>query len=397
MPKKRYFYFFFIIIVIAFFAKFSLAENPGISIIFDNALRGGYAQQEFSIPLEGRTFNNVLISGAIKDWLKTENVAVENDILKFNLIAQPPTDAMLGRHEGFVVINTISLPGGISSTVSASTAIKVVVEMSAIETKQIAVTTIDASDSEQGSSIEIKARIANTGNIIAKPTVSISILDSSRKEIRQISSTLETLPTVEDDYSVFVRSDGLVVAQYFAKVTVLLDGVFVKEITLPFEIRQTSSLAKKGELIKLAASQAVLVNTTVQLNAEFNNTGQLPVSARIAGEIWFADALLGTIEGIAADVGIGEQKTITAEFIPREIGLYKITAHANYDGRQTNAGEIFVDSRSSLSETMPLSLNAAVIIFWLVLVIVIAVMISRRRKKKKSGLEHRCSRRVSWD
>ena len=387
---------FIILLAVSLAGSAAFAQQAATTAEFDNVLRGGYSQQEFSIPLEGRTFNNVLISGAIKDWLKIENAAVVDGALKFRLVAQPPADAMLGRHEGFVVVDTIATPGGISSTISASTAIKVAVEITADEIKQITVNAIIASDSEQESPIEIKANIANNGNIIAEPTFSIAILDSPRKEIKQISSSLELLPTVEKDYSVFVPSEGLAVAQYYAKVTVLLDGVFVKEAILPFEIRQAGSLIKQGELIKLVADQAVLANTTVQLNAEFSNTGQLPLSAKFVGEIWLAETLIGAIEGAPAIVGVGEQKLLAAGFIPKEIGLYKIKAHVNYGGRQTSDGYIFVDSRTSLESPVALSLNAAVLVFWLVLVVVIAVIIARHGKKKSAAM-HRCSRRVSWD
>ncbi len=379
------------------FAQQSGTTAAATTAEFENVLRGGYAQQEFSAPLEGRIFKSVLASGAIKDWLKIENAAVAADAVSFKLVVQPPADAMLGRHEGFVIVDMIVMPGGISSTVSASTAIKIAVEITANEIKQITVDTISASDTEQGSPIEIKTKIANSGNIAAKPTISIAILDSSRKEIKQSSSMLELLPTVEDDYSVFVPSYGLNAAQYFAKVTVLLDGAFIKEVTLPFEIRQTGSLAKNGELIKLTANPAALVNTSAQISADFANTGQLPLSARFIGEVWLADRFIGAIEGAPSAVGIGEQKALTAGFIPKEIGIYKIKAHAEYDGRQTSDSYIFIDSRTSLKSPIALSLNIAVLVFWLILAIAIGVIVLRRRKKPSPALAHRCSRRVSWD
>jgi hypothetical protein len=403
MAKNAVLIFFVILFAAVFTDNIAYAQQSAATAAmtptaeFDNILRGGYAQQEFSVPLEGRAFNNVLTSGAIKDWLKIENVAVVDNMINFKLVVQPPVDAMLGRHEGFVITNTIATPGGISSTISASAAIKVAVEITANEIKQIDITSITASDSEQGSPIEIKAKIANSGNIVAKPLISVAILDSSRNEIKQVSSLLELLPTVEEGYSVFVPSEGLAVSQYYAKITALLDGAFVKEVTLPFEIRQTGSMAKAGELIKLIADQSVLVNATVQLNAEFSNTGQLPVFAKFAGEIWLADKLIGAIEGAPAAVGIGEQKLLTAEFIPKEIGLYKIKAHADYDGRQTADSYIFIDSRTSLKSPVALSLNAAVLVFWAILAIAIGVIVLRRRKKSSSDLAHRCSRKTRWD
>ena len=103
--------------------------NP-TELTFPDVLRDGYVEETIVIEVsaEEDIYFQLSTAGPITDWLtldKTTFTATKNKPAQFKLTVQPPPDALLGIHEGLIVISAYSKGNKITSTVNTLNFIKV--------------------------------------------------------------------------------------------------------------------------------------------------------------------------------------------------------------------------------------------------------------------------------
>ncbi len=228
-------------------------------IYFSNVLAGGYAEKIITIESDEQAGNSFSAIGLIKDWLSFES---RDSMIK--VIVQPPKNASLGKYVGYIVVDVISTGDQLTGAISTSTALKTTIELTDREIKQAVVKDIVIPDIEIGNPIEISGVIANEGNIKAGIDIHTKILDKDKKEVISQSNQITVFPSAISSIDIEIPNN-LETGKYRADITILLDGMLLRNEIAPFEIVKKGALPEKEEVFKekpaipLASNIAVII------------------------------------------------------------------------------------------------------------------------------------------
>lgn len=201
---------------------------------------------------------------------------------------------------------------------------------------------ISLNDIEIDYPLRIKVEFENTGNVIAKPTITVIIRSNTDNSILsdEVYSDTEIKPDTTDTIIIEHDTEGLEVGEYFAEITVTLNEAVLAQENIPFKILEHGTLSRQGVLSKLDIEGDTLVNRVVKIHADFKNTGMIDSKAKFIGEIYLENNQIDIVESEELNVPVGETDTLISYLKIEESGNYIIKGKVFYEGKTTEVEEL---------------------------------------------------------
>jgi hypothetical protein len=118
-------------------------------------------------------------------------------------------------------------------------------------------------------------------------------------------------------------------------------GVFIRGESIyskiyDVEIFEIGALNRKGELTAVRAPQTAEEGAFVKIEAVFKNTGTLPSSAKLVGEVARQGSVVAPLSSDELTVMPGEETALSAFFKPDKQGTYNARLWAVYNKKKTD-------------------------------------------------------------
>ncbi|MBN1762747.1 MAG: hypothetical protein JW878_06705 [Methanomicrobia archaeon] len=151
---------------------------------------------------------------------------------------------------------------------------------------------------------------------------------------------------------------------------------------LAFDILETGTLTRTGELTDLCCEGEPLIGELMKVLATFKNTGAIDTKAKFSGEVYRNGKLLETIASEELAVPVTETRTLTSYYKFEEPGTYKISGYVIYEGKQTETKEVLfeVPGGAATSAHIPLMPTIVGIGLVVALIVICGVVLLRRRR-----------------
>ncbi len=307
------------------------------SIKIDDALKGSTYEKTFIAYNTGNETGLFTLnaSGDSKDWITFHEIngsAPVNSIeisgkgsKKLLVRFKIPQDAANARYNSTLYVQSVpsqQIQGGAAAQAVMRMPVTVSIVVTGIQRLDGIVKNVNIRDIETGYPLRIYVDFLNTGNVEAKPTISVDISKDGKAIDSFISS--ETLVKVYANETIEVewKTTGRETGDYSARVSVSLDGKKLEDKTLSFKMHPAGTLTIQGNLTSVDIEGEPLLNSLLKVKGNFANTGQLDTTAKFSAEIYKDNELIDTIQSEELLVPIRKTSSL--------ISYYKIMATGNY-------------------------------------------------------------------
>lgn len=333
---------FIFLIACIFFSTSVIAIGVLPSVVsIDNALRGETVPKELivvDIPIN----SSVVLSpsGAAASWLKLPaeyTIVATQQHIPFEVYV--PHDVPNGVHEAAITVSVLS-----SSTddISIKTGVKVKVniEVSDRQVRSLSVHDIQLHDGEEAAPLLFDIALLNEGNVrdgIASLKVFFTTLSGVPKGNLDINF-IETIPPFSFQTVSVTKDHSLVAGEYVATV-VAYDGekTLLANRSLPFTVFSKGFLSKEVVLDELILPAVVQKNLPLKIEVVANNSGDIPVIAKVVAEIFANDVLVATQESDSLEIIPSQSTEFVVYYTPSTKGTLTVSAKVVYDMQVTNS------------------------------------------------------------
>ncbi len=292
--------------------------------------------------------------------------APANSEARVVLRARVPPDAANGTYIGTVYFHAQrALPGsaitgsGASVTLGVATDVKLVVK--GAQRLSGAVTDVYVTDSEASYPLRLTTTFHNTGNVVARPQIDLSVKNAAgqpigRAQFADWSFDPGENRSVSSDWDTTGVADG----EYIAAVKVSLAGESIYERDLGFKILPRGTITRMGSLERLALEEMPRPGAVGRAVATFYNIGRIDSRTKFVGELYRGSTRIDTVSSEEKLVPYGEKADLEMFIRVSEAGEYTLRGKVNYEGKETETKE--VDFVVSAGPRIPLELPLAVAI-----------------------------------
>lgn len=319
----------------------------------EDAVRGGTYNMTVTLLNSGAetcTFE-LMPEGGCSDWITVYNVddpttpitdVTIDSNKKTRLIVNCtiPEDVANGEYTAIVSVHSKTKDKGETAQWFAGQHFTVHVTVKGRQNLAARVGNITISATEVGMPVETLIEFENVGNVIARPGISISMMKNST--LVECFGKAETGVAPGCNRTITVLSDttGMEPGEYLAIVVVSLDKETLATVELPFTLFASGTITKEGELNSLSLDGAPQINSSINIVAEFENTGMIALMAKFIGAIYCNGKFEAALESAEELVAVGETTELTADYKITEPGEYMVTGHVTYDGKNTTGGNV---------------------------------------------------------
>jgi len=271
------------------------------------------------------------------------------------------------------------------SSLSIKIPISVSLEVAGLQSLSGKVINITTADTEMNRILRIETEFQNTGEIIATPIIEVSI---KKNDIEIVNFATNATPVNLGNTSIIDAewdTTGQTVGDYVATVDVYLNNSLLKESDLKFKILERGTLTAEGKVEEVKASSEVETGQPTKIEVQFQNTGQIDITAKITGEVYQDNNFVDTLQSDETLVKIGENETLTAYFKPTKDGSYLIKSNVVYEGKKDAIGDIIINSTSSnVSGGFVFDTQSLIIILFVVFAFILIIIGFTKNKFKRS-------------
>lgn len=362
---------------------------------YENVLRGGSLPAYFIIlnnADEDIYFNlSIKDTDVSEDWFSFEpsspvKVPGKGNT-KVKAVVNPPSDTPSGVYEATIYISSTSTVEGEEGSavmgVIPGMGLQVAIAVTGEELVSGLVKSASIANTEVNYPLRIEVEFQNIGNVLAMPLITVEISKDGEPIDSVISSETSVKPGVTDNITVTWDTTGQHVGTYAARVTVSLgeDTLYMQD--LAFDILETGTLTRTGELTDLCCESEPRVGELVKVLATFRNTGAIDTKAKFSGEAYRNGKLLETIASEELEVPVTETRILTSYYKFDEPGTYKISGSVVYEGKQTATKEVLFEvpgGAATSAQHLPLTPTIVGIGLAVALIVIFGVVLLRRRR-----------------
>lgn len=337
----------------------------GIAVIpshleISDALRGGEFERNISIynPDTETTDYTLVASGDAGGWISFyEQDIGSTTVSSVNKITIPgnsnvrmlvkftiPYDAANGEYAATITVTTVpeeEAAEGSGQTLLLAASVAVTIIVTGDQILSGVVNSIVTNDVEIEYPLRMKVQFHNSGNVVAKPQITVTITTEDGKVISQFTSDeFNIKPEKIDTISLEWDTTGQQLGDYFADISVVLGDALIKREQLSFAILPVGTLTRSGSLTELKFVDEPRLGALTIIQATFVNTGQIDTRAKFIGEVYHDNTLVDTLQSEELLVVVGNTELLKSYFEPDQPGEYKITGYVIYENRKTEEKEI---------------------------------------------------------
>lgn len=339
----------------------SIGISPG-SLEVNEALRGG----EYSRPLtiinqqpEPLAFR-LVVQGEAAAWVtlydgadpskpvRTVDVPAETDkTLTAKIVI--PADAANRQFLAEIALESVA-PGSeeepeeSGAAVTTGLALDVVINVTGTQRLAGTVSGVTVGDTEVGRLLRARMDFQNTGNVVVEPEVTLLVAAESGSVSGGNTTKQEPVP-VEGSATLKAEWDtsGQQVGSYRALVTVRLAETQIYSESFDVRLVPEGTFSRVGELTSLTLTNTPFPGAVARVAAGFRNTGEIDTRAAFQGEVYRDGTLIDTASSVELFVETGAAVELEV-FVPVTVkGKYTVKGAVNYEGKETEPGEITFD------------------------------------------------------
>ncbi len=316
-----------------------------------NALKGGEFEKPITIfNLGDETARFALnATGYLKDWVRFHEIDNETSIntilvagggskkiiVKFIV----PDDIANGIYNCTIFVEgipeDITVINGATTTMIVKIPVEAMIEVTGTQILTGEVKSIATMDVEVNYPLRIKVDFQNTGNVIAKPTITINITKNGSPISNFEYSQTEIKPNSKETISIEWNTTGNEVGDYVANISVSLGGENLANKDLSFNILTEGTLTRQGELDEIFFIGEPLINRYLKILSVFKNTGEVDSNAQFKGEVYINGDFVDVIESDELTVPPMDQGTLTSYVSIENPGDYIIEGYVIFNGKKT--------------------------------------------------------------
>lgn len=383
---------FMLLFLVSHVFAISIGISPG-RVKFDGVLRDGYAERDVVVSTNAGDIlkGHFTVKGEIEGWLSFEpnsqNIALtKGDPYVLKIKVQPPGDMPTGNYSGTIEFVTDTLgdvPGRAGGVVKTAVSIIIDTEVTGDETIDCRSGGFELRNIEESFPLELSFDLINDGNVRLTPTVNIDIWDQLQENLvlsRQVRGD-EILPTTQQKQ---FRSltHNLGVGQYWANVELEECGTTG---FLTFSISEPGSIVDNGHLRGLYNQPWIDLGQTIEVLAQFQNSGPRAVNAKFKGVIRKDDVIVKPVETDEVIVPPGDIHEFQVLFTPFDTGRYVLSGRVEYNKKLTferaTVFNVRLPGEEQKSNLIPLILYVIIIVTILFLLRRIWQLQRRRRRR----------------
>lgn len=371
------------IIMLALLAANVLAIGVSPSTLRADSMSRGQSF-ETSLALSGiqqGTKITLDVSGEAGGWItwNPEDLDFSGSSQVIPVLVSVPEDAANGNYSAMLVFReSVSDGSETQNKLSVKTGVSVQahIEVTGRQVRDYYVSSIRLLDTEYGTDSTILLKIVNTGNVEAAPdSLIIDVYDMALRK-QQASISVPVIGAIQPHSSgslVLSAELGLDVGDYQALIKVIDNVDNMPERRTVFRIVPVGTLSKKGDLTALDVPDSIKLGDTCRIGAQFENTGDLPVSAVLVSELYQGNRLLQVVKSDVNEIYPGETGQLAAYYVPLEAGKLSVVGHVVYENKKTQerSGTLTVAKKSS---------SRIILIIAATTVLALVIVVYRRRK-----------------
>ncbi len=323
----------------------------------DDAARGGTYNLTVMVANSGNETGTFDLSaaGECSDWITIynpenltlgpiTNITVVNDDMRQVLVVyEIPEDVANGTYSATVLVKSTlkaeATEGGVAAAL-AQWPYKVAIAVVGPQNLTGSVGNITVAATEVGYPLNAMVAFTNDGDVIATPVTNISILkDGSLVGSSEMAET-GIKPGSDGTITTLCDTEGLDSGEYIANVTVSLDKATLATVELPFVLLASGTLTRDGELKTLTYDGEPEVNSSINVLAEFENTGEIALKARFSASVLLDDEWIAGLSCKEQIVEVGETVEFVTDYMISAPGEYIIAGYVVYDENETPEVEI---------------------------------------------------------
>lgn len=381
------------LVVVVLFAQpvfAGIGVSPG-EVQFQDMMRAGYAERYVTVsnPGSGSLIVWGGVDGEISSWVSFEPANFTlgpGAIAIVKIIARTPVDIPNGVYKGITLITAkpataATITQGAGAVTVSAVGITTTVTITDIQRLEFKLDSISAPDTEECRPINVILATRNNGNVKVSPRFHFDVWSADEKTLLQqydwtgqelLATQVATL-IARIPYEV-AQYHCIPVGSYVIKMSAFAGDIQVAQGDIPFQIVPRGTLTVAGDLTKLDVKPIAFLGEVVRIDADFKNTGQLPVTAKLKAEVYKGNQLVAAEESDAKEFNMGESGQLSAFWKPGLWGDYVVSASAIFEGKNTTARQATVSVKIP---DMYLWGGAAVIA---VIILLAIVFIMRRRR-----------------
>lgn len=282
--------------------------------------------------------------------------------------------------------------GNSNAVVHVQTGVTIIVKFT-VSGEQVVSYTLNSAralDTELNAHSFLVFNISNTGNVDWRPQkADLSFIDQNdvtHVTVYHLAGDVFALipPNQSSDQTIDVPQ-SLPEGTYTVSIDFFDNDAVVGTLkTGIFHVYPSGFLKQTGDLLSVTAKKnSFLLGEKIPLDAEFKNTGEVPVSAVLMTEVYKGTSYVDLIRGDDVTVGIGESLHLSTVIDLKEKGEYTLGSYIKYADKKSQSinidvtvgsGNAFLDFVNS-----PVGLGAVVVF---VLFIVLLVVLKRRKSHR---------------
>ena len=271
------------------------------------------------------------------------NISIDaNGNKAFIAIIKIPPDEAIGKYNATIIVQTIpesGVSGDMVTVLQGRTRIFITITGDQIVDGEV--NSIIADNSEPGFPVRIKTVFKNTGNVVVKPKIEISILKGNSIVTSLIHESTKVRPTSNEPIIVEWNTTSYDIPdEYKAKVVVSLDDRIIRSEEVPFDIFPVGTITRNGNLTYIVIEGEPTVDSVVIVKAKFQNTGIIETPAKFSAEVYKDNKLIETLSSDELIVPKNQGILLTSYLKLTSPGEYLIKGKVIYSGKETEIKDL---------------------------------------------------------
>lgn len=358
--------------------------SPGSVTIPDAVAGETYLRNvELQNNLDSETQVQIDKTGTVGQWTSLQ-VPDQVTVPAYSHLAVPleiqvPTGTPDGTYSGQLHLTALAAPmeDGSGFAIQHSVAVPITVHVGTDHIVSIQYLLIEAQDIELGDTPRVQVEIVNAGNVRTTAVTHSAILRAQDDEevARGVNTT--TLDPGEQKTLQMEYDDATPpLGTYKATAGPTTDP---RHLQADFKVVPPGTLGKDLLVRELLHPPRVAAGETVRIEAPVVNTGQASIGqARLIGEVYHNDRLVGTFESPTRNLAMGEELRLVAYYTPEQTGRHILEATVVYDGFETPPVQSLMNVETAGGYNLWLIL-APLVSF--VLFVLVFILLSGRRRR----------------
>ncbi|MFH0859881.1 MAG: hypothetical protein V1921_01640 [Candidatus Altiarchaeota archaeon] len=340
-------------------AAISIGAGPS-TIEFQDMVRGSFAEVEVTVSTAEKVDLNcsLQVTGDVARWITIKPsqsfVLPSEGRHSFMVILQLPGDVANDVYRGSLDIKAApvtQVTTGAGFAVGAGVSLDVIVNVTGIEKSTYRIVRASVGNTEIGYPINFKIEVYNGGNVINTPDIVVEVVNATGNTALVVRHNTTAIKPSRSGTVVFTASsENLSVGFHEARVNsnmILKDEAsnriyeaYVNHKNVTFELLPEGVLSANGTFMTfLLDKKKVEVGTPVRVTALFKNTGEVPLIAKLKGELVAGQNFIAAFESDELEIAQGESKNLIAYFTPQASGKFQVKGTITY-GKKVSDAEV---------------------------------------------------------